>query len=101
MIYALYRRPELSQQEFVDYWLNVHRPIAMKMPNVRRYEIWPTTEADEVEGEEVAGFVVLGFDSEDDFHATHESKEFAATAADAANFARHFTRYAVDTHQVI
>lgn len=101
VIYELYRREELSQEEFVDYWLNVHRPIAMKMPDLRGYEIWPVTGSADPLGEEVAGFVILRFDSEEDFHRTHESPEFAATAADADKFARHYTRYAVDVHQLI
>lgn len=101
LIYELYRSQELSQQEFVDYWLTSHRPIAIRMPNLRGYEIWPVEESDDVEGEAVAGFVILRFDSKEDFEQTHASQEFADTAADAAKFARHFTRYAVEAHEVI
>lgn len=101
LIYELYRSETLSQEEFVDYWLTKHKPIAMKMPNLRGYEIWPVADSDSVEGEAVAGFVILRFDSKEDFDRTHESQEFADTAADAAEFSRHFTRYAVDTHKVI
>jgi len=101
LIYELYRREEMTQEEFVEYWMGIHKPIAMKMPNVRGYEIWPVEESDDVIGDEVAGFVILRFDSRADFEETHTSEEFAATAADAANFARHFTRYAVQTHEVI
>lgn len=100
-VYELYRREDLSQQEFADYWLNVHKPIAVKMPKVRAYEIWPVTHADGVEGSEVAGFVILRFDSEADFEECHASPEFAATAEDAMKFARLFTHYAVDEHKII
>jgi len=101
VVYELYRKPEMSREEFVDYWLNVHRPIAMRMPHVRGYEIWPVTESDDVEGAEVDGFVLLSFDSEEDFDAMHASPEYAETAADARTFARHFTRYAVAPHRII
>ena len=102
VIYPLYRKPELSQEEFVSYWLETHKPIAMKIPNVRSYRICPVTEAEGVEGEEVAGFVIFEFDSKADFDEAHDSPEFAATAADASgNFVRHFTRYAVDVHTAI
>jgi uncharacterized protein (TIGR02118 family) len=101
LIYELYRKEGMSQEEFVDYWLNTHRPIAMKMPNLRGYEIWPVEDSAAVLGDEVAGFVILRFDSRADFEETHASEEFAATAADADNFARHYTRYAVQTHEVI
>lgn len=101
VIYELYRQPHISQEDFVAYWLEKHRPIAMKMPNVRGYRICPVTESDAVEGEPVAGFVMLDFDSREAFEETHESPEYAATAADAETFARHFTRYAIETHDVI
>jgi uncharacterized protein (TIGR02118 family) len=101
VIYEVYRRNGLSQEEMVDYWLGTHRPIALKMPNLRGYEIWPVTGSKGVEGTEVSGFVILRFDSEEDFHETHESPEFAATAEDARNFLRHFTRYEVETHQAL
>lgn len=101
LIYELYRKEGMSQEEFVEYWLETHRPIALRMPNLRGYEIWPVSESVDVLGDEVAGFVILRFDSKADFEVTHASEEFAATAADAANFARHFTRYAVETHEVI
>jgi uncharacterized protein (DUF1330 family) len=59
-------------------------------------------EADGVEGEEVAGFVIFEFDSKADFDTAHDSPEFAATAADASgNFVRHFTRYAIDVHAAL
>lgn len=101
VIYELYRREELSQDEFVDYWLNTHKPIALTMPNLRGYEIWPASEPADPLGDEVAGFVILRFDSREDYERTHESEEFAATAADANNFARHYTRYFVDPHKAL
>lgn len=101
VVYELYRRPEISQEEFVSYWLEKHRPIAMRMPNVVGYRLCPVTESDGVEGEAVAGFVMLDFASREAFEQMHASPEYAETAADAATFARHFTRYAIDVHVAI
>lgn len=101
VVYALYRKVGMDRAQFVDYWLNVHRPIAMRMPRVRGYEIWPVTQAADVLGDEIDGFVILRFDSREDFDRTHESPEFADTAADARKFTRHFTRHEVETHEVI
>jgi uncharacterized protein (TIGR02118 family) len=67
VIYELYRKPELSQEEFVSYWHETHKPIAMRIPNVRSYRICPVTEAEGVEGEQIAGFVIFEFDSKADF----------------------------------
>ena len=33
----LTRKPELSHEEFVDHWENVHGPLALKVPGIRRY----------------------------------------------------------------
>ena len=102
VIYELYRKPGMSQEEFVSYWHETHKPIAMRIPKVLTYKICPVIEAEGVEGEELAGFVIFEFDSKADFDEAHESPEFAATAADASgNFVRHFTRYAVDAHTAI
>jgi uncharacterized protein (TIGR02118 family) len=101
VVYTLYRKQGWSREQFTDYWLNVHKPIALRMPHVRGYEIWPVTETADVLGEEVDGFVILRLDSEDDFHKLHASPEFEATAEDARKFTRHFTRHAVETHEVI
>lgn len=102
VIYELYRLPEVSQEQMVEHWFETHKPIAMSIPNVRSYRICPVSEAEGVEGEQVAGFVIFEFDSKADFDAAHDSPEFEATAADAkANMVRHFTRYAVDAHQAI
>jgi uncharacterized protein (TIGR02118 family) len=100
-VYTLYRKEGWTREEFTEYWLNVHRPIAVKMPYVRGYEIWPVTDAAETLSDEIDGFVILRFDSEEDFHRCHESPEFAAAAEDARMFTRHFTRHFVDAHEVI
>jgi uncharacterized protein (TIGR02118 family) len=97
VIFELYRKEGVSQEEFVSHWHEVHKPIAMQIPLVRSYKICPVTEAVGVEGEEHAGFVIFEFDSKEDFDTAHESPEWDATAADALeNFVRSFTRYAVD-----
>ena len=40
MSFAVYRRPELSQEEFLAYWRDVHAPLAIKHAKalrIRRY----------------------------------------------------------------
>lgn len=101
VVYELYRREDVSREEFVDYWLNTHKPIAMQIPRLRRYELWPVSTAEDVLGDQVEGFVFMQYDSEEDFEHAHASPEFAATAEDAAKFARHYTRYVVQPHKAI
>lgn len=100
VLYALYRKEGLSQEEFASYWTEVHAPIARKLPNVLSYRICPVTGSADAE-HEVDGFAVLDFDSEADFAAAAQSPEMAEAGADAAKFARHFGVYFVDAHTVV
>ncbi len=36
-MFMLYRRPDMSGDEFRDYWRNTHGPIAAKMPGLKKY----------------------------------------------------------------
>ena len=100
VIYALYRKEGLSQEEFAKHWTEVHAPIARKLPNVRSYRICPVTGSSDAL-HEVDGFAVLDFDSEADFTAAAASPEMAEAGEDAAKFARHFGVYMVDAHDVV
>ena len=33
----LYRRPDLTREEFQTYWKNTHAPLARDIPGLRRY----------------------------------------------------------------
>jgi uncharacterized protein (TIGR02118 family) len=33
----LTRRPELTHEQFVEHWLEIHGPLALKVPGLRRY----------------------------------------------------------------
>jgi uncharacterized protein (TIGR02118 family) len=33
----LTRRPELAHEQFVKHWLEIHGPLALKVPGLRRY----------------------------------------------------------------
>ncbi len=37
VIGLLTRKPHLTHAEFVDHWLNVHGPLALAVPGIRRY----------------------------------------------------------------
>jgi uncharacterized protein (TIGR02118 family) len=37
MVGLLTRKPHLTHEQFVDHWLNVHGPLALAVPGVRRY----------------------------------------------------------------
>jgi uncharacterized protein (TIGR02118 family) len=33
----LTRKPQLTPEQFVDHWLNIHGPLALGVPGIRRY----------------------------------------------------------------
>ena len=84
-IFTLYRRVDVSGDEFREYWQNTHAPIAAKMPGLRRYvqNLALTTE----EGEPpIAGIAEVYFDSVEAMQDALASPEGEAALADLANF---------------
>ena len=37
MLGLLTRKPHLTHEQFVDHWLNIHGPLALAVPGIRRY----------------------------------------------------------------
>lgn len=101
-IYVVYRREELSREEFARHWTEVHAPIAEKLPHIRSYTIHPVTAAMEIEGtKEADGFAICVWDTHEDFEKALASPEMAAAGEDSAKMARHFEFYLVDDHTII
>jgi hypothetical protein len=70
----LTRRSELSHEEFLDHWLNVHGPLIAGTPelarHIRRYEQHPRATSGPMSGSEHCdGVTVQHFDSADDLWA--------------------------------
>jgi uncharacterized protein (TIGR02118 family) len=101
VIYQVYRKEGMSKEEFVDYWENVHGPIAAKLPNVRRYTNYSVVDATDAYEPVPDGFTVLEFDDEEAFNAAMNSPEMAEASADAANFTRHFGLFTVTAHPIV
>lgn len=84
-IFTLYRRADVSGDEFRDYWKNTHGPIAAKMPGLKKYvqNHALTTE----EGEPpIAGIAEVYFDSVEAMQDALASPEGKAALADLGNF---------------
>lgn len=87
----LTRRPELTHEQFVRHWVDIHAPLAHAVPGVRRYvqnhivderhrpDI-PTTDV------EVDGVAELWFDDRDAMARANASPEAARLHADGALF---------------
>ena len=82
LIVFLTKRPDLTRDEFLHYWRDVHGPLGARMPGVRKY-IQNRTTADDALFDCVAE---MWFDDAAAMQASFGSPESAAAAADAPNF---------------
>ena len=81
----LTRRADLTSEQFHRHWKEVHAPLVLAMPRVRRYvQCRPL----EVPGWEAPcdGGAEVWYETVEDFVATAESAEYARLLADEKNF---------------
>ena len=88
----LTRRPDLTPEQFRRHWLEVHGPLAARLPGLRRYQQNHVVDAsqlaiDHARGAwEVDGFSQLWFDDIDAMRRAVESPELRPDLPDIANF---------------
>ena len=86
LVFVLQLRKDMSREEALRYWREVHGPIASKVPGLRKYVQNHATAAPEGDLQ-FDGIAELWFDSPEAFQAATVSPEWQATIADAASFA--------------
>lgn len=101
MIALLKRKPDLSHDEFLDHWINVHGPLARGIPGIRRYvQSHIVTEQQRADIEDISlkvdGIAELWFDSADSMKATHQTAEMQRLLADGATFIGQIKTFIVD-----
>ena len=77
----LTRRADMTHEEFVQWWLVEHVPLASGLPNVRRVVLNVVDEGYDEAG--IDGVSELWFDSRADFDAAYATEVGQATAADS------------------
>lgn len=82
VLVMLYKRSDLSWDEFQRYWREIHGPLAVQLPGLRRYVENHSPEP----GNPPYGVAELYFDRSDDFLAAIASPEGKAALADLSNF---------------
>ena len=86
MSFAVYRRPEMNREEFLDYWQNVHAPLAIQHAEALRIRRYVQLHADDCEiSRRVTesrqcqpphdGVAEIWWDSEEDRMAAAETEE--------------------------
>ena len=86
-IAILKRRPDLTFQQFVDHWRNVHAPLALQIPGVVKYVQSPSLQRPGATSEPRAdGLAEIWFESIESYRAGFATPAAAALLADERNF---------------
>jgi uncharacterized protein (TIGR02118 family) len=102
----LTRRPELTHEQFVHHWLQIHAPLAHAVPGVRRYvqshiveeRMRPDIPAT---GVEIDGIAELWYDDREAMARAMATPEAKALHADGALFIGRIKSYVVEEKQII
>ena len=105
-ISLLTRKQELSHEEFVKHWLQVHAPLAHAVPGVRRYVqshiVGERTRPDIATTEvEVDGIAELWYDDREAMARANASPEAKALHADGALFIGRIKTFLTDEKVII
>jgi uncharacterized protein (TIGR02118 family) len=96
VLFAIHRKPELSFDDFLTHYRDVHIPIARKLPKLRGYDIFPVLPSPDADGHAPDAFTLMTFDSAEDFQTFLTSPEMAEIAEDNDTFIDRFELYTVD-----
>src|SRR5208282_6924945 len=102
----LTRRPELTHEQFVKHWLEIHGPLAHAVPGIRRYvqsHITGTrTRPDIPETDvEVDGIAELWYDDEAALQRAAASPEMKRLTDAGALFIGRIKSYVIEERQII
>jgi len=102
----LTRRPELTHEQFVRHWVEIHAPLAHAVPGVRRYVqnhiVEERTRAD-IPTTEVAidGIAELWYDDRAAMDRANASPEAVRLHADGALFIGQIKSYVIEEKVII
>jgi len=105
-ISLLVRRPELTHEQFVKHWLEIHAPLALKVSGIRRYvqsHIVDERRRPDIPaiGLEIDGIAELWYDNRDTMTRALASPEMKALHADGALFIGRIQSFLVEEKAVI
>ncbi len=105
-ISLLTRRPEFSHEQFVKYWLEVHAPLALGVPGIRRYvqsHITAERSRPDIPTTDVAidGIAELWFDDVAAMERSNATPEAKALHADGALFIGRIKSFVVEEKEII
>lgn len=87
LVYCIRRKPGLSQAEFFRHWAEVHAPIGVRIPGLRKLvHSYAVAIAADSRPADFDGMAELWFDDVPALLEARRSPEWAASTADEANF---------------
>ncbi|MFM7687203.1 MAG: EthD family reductase [Actinomycetota bacterium] len=95
-VILLRRRDDMTPEQFRQWWLHEHAPLAAQLPGVRRIVFNAAADNDDVDG-----VSELWFDSEQDFLDAYATDLGKSVAADSMAHVRGRTRLFVTEHVVV
>ena len=100
MIILMRKKQGMSDEEFANYWLRTHAPLASKMPRLRKYVV-NTVQRPPNKEPEYHGVVELWFDDKEDMKIAFASPEGRSTQQDSQSFTSLMTTLFVEENVVI
>lgn len=105
-ISLLTRKPELTHDEFVQHWVNVHAPLAHAVPRLKRYVqshiVGERTRSDITTLDvEIDGIAELWYESLDDLHHAMSTPEAKRLHDDGATFIGRIKTYTIEERVII
>jgi len=87
LVYCITKKPGLTDQEFFDYWKNIHGPIGSRIPRLRKLvQSHRLTIRGDKRQPDYHGMAELWFDDAEALLAARQSPEWKASREDEANF---------------
>jgi uncharacterized protein (TIGR02118 family) len=94
------KRADLSHEQFVAHWVNVHAELAKRLPKLRRYSI-NVVDRGRHPDFGYDGFSELWFDSRADCEAAFKSPEGIAVLADLPNYVDSVDPVFLEEHRIV
>jgi len=87
LVYCITKKAGLTDDQFLDYWRNIHAPLGARIPGVRRFvqSRRINVPGDKHQGD-FDGMVELWFDSVESLLAARQSPEWKISTVDEVNF---------------
>lgn len=99
LIGVVVRRRDLTHEECVRYWREIHGPLALQLPGLRKYVQNPAVMRPGRDPK-VDGFAEVWFDDEESLRAAFRSEAGQRVVADEANFVDRERAYGVIVTEV-